>query len=223
MKNVIHRFRCLFTFAAALLCGVPLHTNAAGMNGAIVFDNGAPDHQSANNLGFAWQADDFTLSTGTSITGFRFWSLEAKDAYRGSISWLITRALGGTAIASGTLDTVRRTGLGESLGLDEYLNELSLTAPLALGSGTYWLVLHNGGFGDLGDPNEFLWATSAANGSLRGMESFDGGATWTSNFNEHAFQVSAIPEPASVAMLAAGMLIVACTRRRTQPGARFSR
>jgi hypothetical protein len=48
------------------------------------------------------------------------------------------------------------------------------------------------------------------------MESFDGGVTWTSNFNEHAFQVSAVPEPASVLMLAAGMLLVSALRRRDQ-------
>jgi hypothetical protein len=45
------------------------------------------------------------------------------------------------------------------------------------------------------------------------MESYDGGATWTGNFNEHAFQVSAVPEPASVLMLAAGMLVVGGLRR----------
>jgi hypothetical protein len=185
-----------------------------------VYDNGAPNHQSGNNMGFAYQSEDFTLGAGTSINAVSFWSLEEAGAYRGSISWAIVGDSGGmptgSILASGMQSSVTRTSLGSYLGLTEYSNVFNLSSPLALGSGTYWLVLHNGSFDDLGDPNEFLWETTAANSTTRGMESFDGGVTWTSNFNEHAFQVSAVPEPASVLMLAAGMLLVSALRRRDQ-------
>jgi hypothetical protein len=199
--------------AAMVAAGLP----AAG---AAAFDNGAPDHLSANNMGYAWQADDFSLATGTSVNAISFWSLEAAGAFRGSISWSIVGdsagVPGGTVFASGTQSSIARTGLGTYLGLSEFRNDFSLGSPLALAAGTYWLVLHNGDFSNMGDPNEFLWETTAANGTLRGMESFDGGATWSGNFNEHAFQVSAVPEPASVLMLAAGMLVVGGLRRRAR-------
>jgi hypothetical protein len=213
MKALKKQLCRLLACAAVVAAGLP----AAG---AAAFDNGAPDHQSANNLGFAWQADDFSLASGTSLNAISFWSLEAAGAYRGSISWAIVGDSagmpGGTVFAFGTQSDINRTGLGDVLGLSEYRNDFSLGAPLTLTAGTYWLVLHNGSETDTGDPNEFLWETSAANGTLGGMESYDGGATWSGNFNEHAFQVSAVPEPASVLMLAAGMLVVGGLRRRVR-------
>jgi hypothetical protein len=213
MKSLKKQLCRVLACAAVVAAGLP----AAG---AAAFDNGAPDHQSANNLGFAWQADDFSLASGTSVNAISFWSLEADGAFRGSISWSIVGdsagTPGGTVFASGTQSAITRTGLGDVLGLSEYRNDFSLGSPLLLSAGTYWLVLHNGSSTNMGDPNEFLWETSAANGTLRGVESYDGGATWTGNFNEHAFQVSAVPEPASVLMLAAGMLVVGGLRRRVR-------
>lgn len=222
MKNPKQQL-CALLACAAVLVAAPL---AAHAGGGVVYDNGAPDHQSGNNMGFAWQADDFSLAAGASITGLSFWSLEADGAYRGSISWSILSdangAPGGTVIASGTESSIARTGLGSWLGLDEFRNDFSLATPLALEAGTYWLVLHNGAASDTGDPNEFLWETSALNGSTPGMEMLDSGAPWSSNFNEHAFQVSAVPEPASVLMLAAGLMLAGWIRRRGQGSAPFA-
>jgi hypothetical protein len=203
-----------------LACTALVAAALPAASAANVYDNGAPNHESGNNMGYAFQAEDFALGAGTSINGISFWSLEAADAYRGSISWAIVGDSGGmptgSILASGTQSSVTRTSLGSYFGLTEFSNAFSLSSPLSLGAGTYWLVLHNGSFDNLGDPNEFLWETTLANATARGMESFDGGVTWTSNFNEHAFQVSAVPEPASVLMLAAGMLVVSALRRRDQ-------
>jgi hypothetical protein len=204
---------------AALLAGALPAAYAAA------YDNGAPDHASANNMGFALQADDFSVAAGTGVDAVSFWSLEAAGSFRGSISWAIVSDSGGipgAILASGMQADITRTSLGSVLGLDEYRNDFSLGTALTLDAGKYWLVLHNGSFSDLDDPNEFLWETTAANGSLRGLESFDDGATWTGNFNEHAFQVSAVPEPASVLMLAAGLLAIGGARRRSRD-ARFTR
>jgi hypothetical protein len=221
MKNMtesIHRF---ITCASVLACALP------GLAGAVpVFDNGPPNHQSASNLGFAWQAEDFTLSAGQMPTSVQFWTLEdhsGADPYRGSISWAILAAPGGSILRTGSASTLTRTALTSYLGLNEYRYDFSLGSPLALGAGTYWLVLHNGAFGNLGDANEFLWETAAANASATGMESFDGGQTWTSTPYQHAFVLSAVPEPASVAMLAGGLLLAGCLRRREQDNPPFSR
>ena len=95
-------------------------------------------------------------------------------------------------------------------------NSFRLNAPLALAAGTYWLVLHNGSPSDFGDPNEFLWATTDANKSFGGHESFGPGSPWTGNYHEHAFRVTAVPEPAQVLMLLAGGALLLGLRRRQQ-------
>jgi hypothetical protein len=216
MKNLKESIRGLLAFASMLACGV-------ASAGTPTYDNGPPDYQGGNNMGYAWQAEDFTFSAGQAPTSVTFWSLEESGAYRGSISWSILSAPGGTALASGTVSSVSRTSVGSYLGLSGYRNEFDFGTSLGLSAGTYWLVLHNGSFSNLGDPNEFLWASAPANGSLAGMESFDGGATWSSNFTQHAFVLSAVPEPSSVAMLAGGLLLAGCLRRREERSARFTR
>lgn len=209
MKNLRQSIRCLLACAPMLACG------AAGA-GTPTYDNGVPDYLDGNNMGYAWQAEDFTVGRDQTPTTVTFWSLEDNGAYRGSISWTILSAPGGPAVFSGTSSSVSRTSTGTYSGLTGYRNEFDLGSSLYLSAGTYWLVLHNGAFDNLGDPNAFYWATTGANGSLPGMESDDGGLTWTSNFNQHAFILSAVPEPASVAMLAAGLLLAGCLRRREE-------
>jgi hypothetical protein len=216
MKNLRESIRGMVACASMLACGV------AGA-GTPMYDNGPPDYQSGNNMGYAWQAEDFTFSGGQTPTSVTFWSLEESGAYRGSISWSILSAPGGTALASGTVSSVSRTSVGSYLGLSGYRNEFDFGTNLGLSAGTYWLVLHNGSFANLADPNEFLWASAPANGSLAGMESFDGGATWSSNFTQHAFILSAVPEPSSVVMLAGGLLLAGCLRRREQRSLPFTR
>jgi hypothetical protein len=216
MKNLRESIRSVLTCASMLACGV-------ASAGPTTYDNGLPDYQGGNNMGYAWQAEDFTVAAGQTPTSVTFWSLEESGAYRGSVSWSILSAPGGTALASGTASSVSRTSVGSYLGLSGYRNDFDFGIVLGLSAGTYWLVLHNGSFSNLGDPNEFLWASAAANTSLAGMESFDGGATWSSNFTQHAFVLSAVPEPASVTMLAGALLLASCLRRREERSAPFTR
>lgn len=222
MKNLKQQFSCLLILAACLLAGGAPHAAAA----VIVVDNSPPNHLSGNNLGFAFEAEDFRLAASTTLTGISFWSLEASGAYRGSISWSIMSngagAPGGVTLASGTQSAVNRTALGAYIGLNEFRNDFSLNAPLALGAGTYWLVLHNGTPSNLGDPNQYYWESAAANDTLRGAERFDPAGAWSTTGSEHAFQVSAVPEPAHVLMLLAGLPLAAFLRRRDPRSARFA-
>jgi hypothetical protein len=221
MKNPRQSIRCLLTCAALAASALPAMAKAS----IPIYDNGQPDHQSASNMGNAWQAEDFTIGAGQWPSSVTFWSLENhddSDPYRGSISWSILSAPGGSILASGTTSDVTRTlSTTKYLGLSEYQNQFDIASMLNLSAGTYWLVLHNGAFDNLGDPNEFLWETAAANTSAEGMESYDLGATWIPNLNQHAFVISAVPEPASVAMLAGGLLLAGCLRRREQASERF--
>lgn len=202
----------------SLACAFALCACAAARADNLLYDNGAPNHISGNNLGFAWQAEDFVLATSAMPGGVRFYSLELAGAYRGSISWEIvgdnSGLPGGTIYAQGTTSTVQRIPTGTYLGLLEYENSFALSAPPDLPAGAYWLVLHNGDFGNMGDPNEFLWETTADNASRFGMETVDGGMNYTINFNQHAFALSAIPEPSQAWMLLAGCCLLGALRRR---------
>jgi hypothetical protein len=223
MKNLKQQFCCLLACLAGILLAAPPSAAAS----VVIYDNGAPNHLSANNLGYARQADDFTLVCCSTVTDIHFWSLELDAAYRGSISWAILGDQGGApgslTLASGVQSAVTRTSLGSYLGMNEYRNDFNLNVPLSLGAGTFWLVLHNGSFNDLGDPNEFLWETANPNATTRGYESFDANhPAWSSNGNEHAFQITAVPEPMTALMLLAGVALTACMRRREQASDRFS-
>ncbi|SFL48620.1 MULTISPECIES: PEP-CTERM sorting domain-containing protein [Rugamonas] len=202
---------------AALCCLLAGWTGGATAAG-VLYDNGGPDGAGANNAGIAWQADDFVLGGGAVLSDLHFWTFEAAGAYRNSIAWAIAADAGGTVgalLASGQQGAVARSATGAvQAGLDGYQYGLDLNAPLALAAGRYWLVLHNGGFGQMGDPNDFYWATAAANGGPDGRESYNGGASWGANGSEHAFQLTGVvPEPSPAALLGAGLAVLLLRRR----------
>lgn len=222
MNQLNQQFRRLLAGAAFLLCGAAPCAGAS----VIVVDNGPADHLTGNNLGFAFQAEDFNLAGDTTLNGITFWSLEGDGAYRGRISWSIRennrRDAPGALVARGIQADVSRTALGSFDGLQEYRNDFALNAPLTLGPGTYWLVLHNGAARNLNDPNEFLWESAADNNTSRGVERFARSGRWSTTGTEHAFQVSAVPEPEQVLMLLIGMTLLACLKRRDQRSANFN-
>jgi hypothetical protein len=225
MKNPKQTIQRFIACASVLACALPGLARAASP----IYDNGPPDHQTASNMGMAWQAEDFTIGAGQSPTSLTFWTLEdhtGADPYRGSISWSILSSPGGSVLGTGTASAATRTLATATTylgGLNEYRYDFSFGSALGLAAGTYWLVLHNGAFSNLDDPNEFLWETAAANASATGMESFDGGLTWSPTPYQHAFVLSAVPEPASVAMLAGGLLLAGCLRRRERHNPTFAR
>lgn len=221
MKNPKPQLRRLLACAACLVFGAVPYAAAQ----VLVVDNSPPNHLTGNNMGFAFQAEDFTLAAGTTVTGISFWSLESGNPYRDSISWSITQDSGGgpgTALASGVQSGVTRNALGSYLGLQEFRNDFALNTPLTLGPGSYWLVLHNGAPGNLGDPNEFLWESAAANATMSGVERFANSGPWTTNGTEHAFQISAVAEPGQVLMLMIGMTLLVCLKRRDESSENFS-
>ncbi|TFW30422.1 hypothetical protein E4L96_00060 [Massilia arenosa] len=204
----------LIQFALASTLGL---FAAAAQADTVVYDNGSPDHASGNNLGFALQAEDFRLTVQARLTTIEFWTLEAADAYRGSISYEIRWNAGGAlgaSILQGTA-AVTRTATGTYQGLTEYHNSFDLPSPLLMDPNPYWLILHNGGLDNFTDPNEFLWETAAMQpGQLGGAEAFSQGGPFTPNFQEHAFRISAVPEPCPAFALVAGLGVLAALGRR---------
>ena len=68
-------------------------------------------------------------------------------------------------------------------------------------------------------PDDFYWETTANNGTVRGRESDDNAATWSTNFNEHAFFLTGnaagvVPEPATALILATGLVGLLGMRRK---------
>ena len=191
--------------------------------GPVVYDNGAPNQASGNNMSFAYQAEDFVLAAKTTISDVHFWSLEAATAYRGGFYWALHDNSGGAPgalIADGFQKVVTRTpGAVAGFGT-EFRNDFDLNTATALLAGTYWLVLHNGAFGNLTDDGlDFLWETTAVAKGFAGHE--DDGTGWTPNGAEHAFQLTGpnvvnVPEPMTGGLVAAALAALLFTRQRAR-------
>lgn len=190
----------------------------------IIYDNGPPNQQDGNEMTEWIQAEDFSVATAMTLGSVHFWDFEAPGgtAYQGQIAWGIYSNVSGspgTLLASGAASggAVTRTFIQPILGAyDEYSDTFNVT-PFALAAGTtYWISLHNGPL-SFQTRSEFYWETTNANASFTGHEliaPFTGG--WDDNFNQHAFQLLAVPEPSTWSLLGLGVCGLLCVgwRRR---------
>ena len=191
----------------------------------VIYSNGGPNQVDGNNMSFAYQAEDFVLAGSFTVTDVHFWSLEASNAYRNGFYWGLYGDAGGSpgaAIARGFQSVVTRTVTGAvAFGDTEFLNEFDVTATV-LAAGTYWLVLHNGASNNFTDDGrDFLWESTALAIGASGHELLDGIPPWSPNGVEHAFELTGspvgnIPEPTSVALMAAGLAGLMVTRLRAR-------
>lgn len=201
--------------AALVFSAAPAH--------AQIYDNGAPNGSSGNEMTQWIQAEDFTLAGPATIGAVRFWAFAfSPGAYQGSIHYAFLADAGGMpgGLLQGGLVTPTVTNLPPGAFGPAYQLDFDI-APLNLGAGIFWLALHNG---PLTTTNrlDFYWETTNANGTIRGMEDiapFDG--VWSSNGQEHAFQLygaqQVVPEPATMVLLGSGLLgIAGIARRRRQ-------
>ena len=209
--------------AALLACLAAFAVPASA--GPVVYDNGAPNQASGNNMSFAYQAEDFVLAANTTISDVHFWSLEAANAYRGGFYWALhgnTGGAPGALIAGGFQNVVTRTSLGVAGFGTEFRNDFDLNTATALAAGTYWLVLHNGAFDNLTDDSrDFLWETTALAGRLGGQEDLGDGFGFSGNFVEHAFRLTGpnvvnVPEPMTGGLVAAALAALLFTRQRAR-------
>jgi len=193
---------------------------------AVVFNNGAPNLASADEVGDIIVAEDFSLSGGVTLTGFEFWSLEGAAQYHGNITWfLYSDSSGPNAIlAQGSASTalqITRTATSNNCcpNFDEFDNVVSFTdsltsGSLVLGPGTYWLGLHNGDISNTAF-DDFYWETTDNNATTFGVfQDLPPGGGWTTTSQEHAFNISGeTPEPGTWAMISVGLAFLAIRRR----------
>lgn len=201
--------------AAILLAG-------SSAQAGLIYDNGAPNASSANEITQWIQAEDFALASPVVLTDVRFWAVElTQGAYQGSLVWSL---YGDNAGAPGTLlyrDAAaptmaydHDTGFGSSYQFDFSVGAINL------GAGTYWLGLHNGPLSTT-SREEFYWETTAANLTSIGQEDrapFDDG-DWSTSAQEHAFQLfgnvgPVVPAPGAILLGGIGTGLVTWLRRR---------
>jgi hypothetical protein len=192
----------------------------------VVFDNGSPNSDSGNEMTQWVQAEDFSLSQATTITGIRFWAfaLPGGRGYAGSITWSIYDNAG-TAPGSNVLFSGTYVGgfTNEGpLALGGFADQLrfDISTGFNLNAGSYWLGLHNGPLTTT-TREEFYWQTRADNMTLSGREDEApfGIGGWNNTGQEHAFQLlgrptTVVPEPSTYALLATGFVALAVAARR---------
>jgi hypothetical protein len=191
----------------------------------VVHGNGAPNSQAGWDIFNDYRAaDDFAVTTTLAFDLIRFWGLLPSGvAYTPTMFWEVLTDAGGvpstTSVASGSAvaSAFLRTSLG--VGFDSWQFDLGV-GPQLLGPGIFWLALHDGQPGDVTD-SSLLWEmTNARHGSEFAVD-FMPVNEWSGSFGgDLAFElvdsapVTATPEPATLTLVASGLIAVAAAKRR---------
>lgn len=210
-------------FTNILVAGLMAATFATTATAAIAYNNGAPNAVSGNET-VAWvQAEDFTLSSNTTLTGAGVYlaGFGGIGAWDGSFQYYLFSASGGTPgtiLQQGSVSiTPSDSGTAWCCGGNAQLFSFNFASAFAATGGTtYFLGIHAGAPGNF-NRDEIYWVSTAYNATAAGVESSGGTFdNWSGNGTEHAFYLNAVPEPASWAMMITGFgLVGAAMRRRT--------
>ena len=185
----------------------------------------------ANNI----VADDFTIGAGgATVTGLTFWAYQsfATAVTITDVNFAIDSDLTSTALTSGSsLGTVTvafsdiyRVSTGATTNADRRLQRVDVSGlNMSLGAGTHWLKYNFAGSTAFSGPWTPYLPLSLATNGMNAQQSIANGAfaplvNATSFGADLAFQVhgDAVPEPATMGLIALGAAFVARRRKNSK-------
>ena len=190
-----------------------------------VYQNGDLNRSGGTSMTNVPSAQDFRLKTAASLTGVTLFALdlfgELGTLPMNYAIYADTAGSPGTTLASGIATDFAFTSFGLQGGFGDPEFRVSFRFAQAIDVGadtTYWLGLL---YGDGTPGRGVLWSNIPGNGTLQGSEFRDG--AWFTAFPEASFSlqtgVSAVPEPATWAMLAGGFGLAGASLRRRRAAA----
>ena len=213
---------------ATTIAAVSLALSPAVAQAGVVFDNGLPDGLDGNETVQWVQAEDFSFSANTTVTGAGVYlgGLGGIGNWDGSFQYGLFSDAGGSPGAAlvgmtGASVTTINSGLPWLISDTAYLFAFNFATPFnAVGGTNYWLGIHAGVPGNT-NRDDIYWTTTANNMTQPGHESDLGTFNnWADNRMEHAFFLidggnnGAVPEPATWALMLLGMAGTGFAMRR---------